>query len=281
MKKILFTILISTALILPSVSEASAEAVIQYMRDGASLSFANELLRQTDRPINYDEYLELTQLVLNAGGVKPRIQPFAFLGQEVKATNNDPLTFYIDTELEKNAIAKAGTFVYGWDAVPPGFVGGKTPPPLPDSMALPVPGAVVTQWYGCQGSIRYSTECTKTPPSWLHNGIDFDASGTGEPIVAAASGTVLAIGVDPGCGYGNWVVIQHPDIQRYTGYAHLSKVAVLKGDSVKQGQEIGVIGSTGFVFGEHLHFMLFASQPSIANNCIVGKAIDPFGYLKE
>lgn len=281
MKKILFAIVISVPLAMPAISEASVEATIQYMKDGAALSFANELLKEAEKPINYDEYLELTQLILNAGGVKPRIQPFAFMGQEVRATNNDPLTFYIDTEFEKNAIAKAGTFVYGWDAVPPGFVGGETPPPLPDSMVLPVPGAVITQWYGCQGSIRYSTVCSKTPPSWLHNGIDFDAPGTGEPILAAASGTVLAVGVNPGCGYGNWIVIQHPDIQRYTGYAHLSRMKVAPGDSVTQGQEIGTIGSTGFVFGEHLHFILFANQPSTANNCIVGQAIDPFGYLKE
>src|SRR3990167_6294623 len=124
MKKILFAILISIPLILPATSEAGSAEVIQYMRDGASLSFANALLKEVDRPINYDEYLELSQLVLNAGGVRPVIQPFAFMGQEVKATNNDPLTFYIDTELEENAIANAGQFVYGWELIPPGFVDG-------------------------------------------------------------------------------------------------------------------------------------------------------------
>ena len=281
MKKIFFLALFCISFILPATSEAGSAEVIQYMRDGASLSFANALLKEVDRPINYDEYLELSQLVLNTGGVRPIIQPFAFMGQEVKATNNDPLTFYIDTELEENAISSAGQFVYGWELIPPGFVdGGATPPPLSDSMVLPLPGGTITQWYGCQSSIVYSTKCPGSPVSWLHNGIDFDAPGTGEPVVTAASGTVLAVGVNPGCGYGNWVVIQHPEISRYSAYAHLSKVEVVKGDSVTQGQQIGIIGSTGFVFGEHLHFMLFANPPSTSGNCIVGQTIDPFGYLK-
>ena len=93
MKKILFILLFSIPLILPATSHAGSAEVIQYMRDGASLAFANALLKEVVRPINYDEYLELTQFVLNAGGVKPRIQPFAFMGQTEKATNNDTLTF--------------------------------------------------------------------------------------------------------------------------------------------------------------------------------------------
>lgn len=53
--------------------------------------------------------------------------------------------------------------------------------------------------------------------------------------------------------YGNCVKIKHPN-GYYTLYAHMEKVYVKKGQSVKKGQEIGYMGNTGRSFGGHLHF---------------------------
>jgi len=54
-------------------------------------------------------------------------------------------------------------------------------------------------------------------------------------------------------GYGNVIQVQHPD-NRMTVYAHLSKIAVKRGEHVTQGEHIGDVGMTGWATGPHLHF---------------------------
>ena len=86
-----------------------------------------------------------------------------------------------------------------------------------------------------------------------HNGVDL-ASSYGTPILAAADGQVIVVktgGWDG--GYGNYVVIQHPNGLQ-TLYGHMSAVLVSVGQHVDQGQEIGKMGSTGESTGVHLHF---------------------------
>ncbi len=85
------------------------------------------------------------------------------------------------------------------------------------------------------------------------NAVDL-ASYYGAPIYAAADGTVLISkwGAWNG-GYGNYVVIQHPNGAQ-TLYAHLSQNLVKKGEYVRKGQVIGKMGSTGRSTGVHLHF---------------------------
>lgn len=86
-----------------------------------------------------------------------------------------------------------------------------------------------------------------------HNGIDLrcDASIS---INAALDGKVVYAGTSGGApGYGNFVTIQH-DTNLFTTYAHLSKVQISNGSSVKSGQQIGMCGSTGRSYGPHLHF---------------------------
>ena len=54
-------------------------------------------------------------------------------------------------------------------------------------------------------------------------------------------------------GYGNAVVIKHGN-GHSTVYAHLSKMLVRRGQSVSQGQTLGLVGATGWATGPHLHF---------------------------
>lgn len=90
-------------------------------------------------------------------------------------------------------------------------------------------------------------------PRWgrMHQGLDI-AGPVGTPIVAAADGVVMSSGWTDG-GYGNLVKIQHPN-GSITFYGHNQSLIVKKGESVKQGQVIAKMGSTGRSTGPHLHF---------------------------
>ena len=88
----------------------------------------------------------------------------------------------------------------------------------------------------------------------FHNGIDL-AVPSGTPIKSPMPGIVET--VQSGGAGGNEIIIKH--INGYkTGYAHLSKVLVTKGDEVKQGDLIAYSGNTGKSTGPHLHFTLTA-----------------------
>jgi len=101
---------------------------------------------------------------------------------------------------------------------------------------------------------------------WGHAGIDIDGDYS-SPVYAAESGRIVTSG-GQGRGYGNHIAIDHGDGKR-TLYAHLSKMFVRVGDSVKKGQTIGMIGCTGWCTGPHLHFEVF----------INGKKVNPLSYL--
>ncbi len=75
----------------------------------------------------------------------------------------------------------------------------------------------------------------------------------GTPIYAAASGTVVVARNGYNGGYGNFVIMQHPNGTE-TRYAHMSKLGTTPGKSVSQGEVIGYVGTTGRSTGNHLHF---------------------------
>lgn len=83
-----------------------------------------------------------------------------------------------------------------------------------------------------------------------HLGTDFAAS-TGTPARTVGDGVVEFAGGQS--GYGNVVFIKHRN-NTETVYAHLSKIMVQRGQSVSQGQTIGLVGATGWATGPHLHF---------------------------
>lgn len=83
-----------------------------------------------------------------------------------------------------------------------------------------------------------------------HRAIDY-AAPTGTPIMAVGDGTVVHAAYSG--GFGNFIKIRHNGTYQ-THYAHLSRYAVTAGDSVKQGDVIGYVGSTGWSTGPHLHY---------------------------
>ena len=100
----------------------------------------------------------------------------------------------------------------------------------------------------------------------FHTGIDL-VEPFGSPVFAADDGIVALVGVSSS-GYGNYVVIAHSG-GLDTLYGHLSTALVKVGQTVSQGQTIGLEGSTGNSTGAHLHFELRIKQ----------QPIDPAPYL--
>jgi murein DD-endopeptidase MepM/ murein hydrolase activator NlpD len=84
----------------------------------------------------------------------------------------------------------------------------------------------------------------------LHTGLDFQAT-VGTPILAAAGGVVITADAHP--EYGNMVEIDHGN-GLVTRYGHTSKILVKKGDLIKRGQQVALVGTTGRSTGPHLHF---------------------------
>ncbi|MFM7086294.1 MAG: M23 family metallopeptidase [Cyanobium sp.] len=94
--------------------------------------------------------------------------------------------------------------------------------------------------------------------SWLmHAGKDL-AAPEGTPVVAALSGKVVSSGLAG--GYGLAIELEHDNPRRRTLYGHLSELYVREGQSVRQGEVIGRVGSTGLSTGPHLHFELRLPQ---------------------
>ena len=112
-----------------------------------------------------------------------------------------------------------------------------------------------------------------SPYGWrngsFHAGIDIAAS-RGTSVLAAYSGVVVYVGRDG--AYGNCIVLHHGPY--YTRYAHNSENLVSMGQTVKQGDAIGRIGSTGRSTGNHLHF-------EIRTGGIYGSSLNPLQFLKR
>ncbi len=95
--------------------------------------------------------------------------------------------------------------------------------------------------------------CELTQGRHDRTAVDISCHVSGTPIKAAASGRVILAKYGKNGGFGNVVMIQHPNGMQ-TLYAHQSKLNVSVGDQVSQGQIIGFVGSTGHSTGPHLHF---------------------------
>jgi murein DD-endopeptidase MepM/ murein hydrolase activator NlpD len=100
----------------------------------------------------------------------------------------------------------------------------------------------------------------------MHTGLDFRAQ-MGDPVRATANGKVASSGWAG--GYGRMVEIDHGN-GLSTRYGHLSEIDVKVGDTIKIGQVIGAVGSTGRSTGPHLHY----------ETRIDGEAVDPQKFLR-
>jgi len=126
-----------------------------------------------------------------------------------------------------------------------------------------------------------------------HDGIDLKA-GNRTPVYAAADGVIFFEGFGTsdragkrsdwmGTQAGICILVWHPTLNIYTGYAHLNSTVIDNGQTVAKGQLIGYSGYTGYVIpagsgGAHLHFEVLPNNPNFGNG-YAGR-IDPLPYIK-
>ena len=99
----------------------------------------------------------------------------------------------------------------------------------------------------------------------MHRGIDI-ANHIGTPVIATANGTVKSI--TQTSGFGKMIALDH-GFGLTTIYGHLSEIEVKRGQHVKRGDVIALMGSTGWSTGPHLHYEVRLN----------GRPVDPMKYI--
>jgi murein DD-endopeptidase MepM/ murein hydrolase activator NlpD len=128
------------------------------------------------------------------------------------------------------------------------FAAWQASQPFKSKFIAPVKGRISSQ-FGLQRILN-------NKPKNRHTGLDI-AAYTGTPIKATAKGEVIVIG--DFFYTGNTVIIDHGQ-GLFSLYAHLNKINVSQGQTVKQGKVIGTVGATGRVTGPHLHWSMIMNQ---------------------
>ena len=120
------------------------------------------------------------------------------------------------------------------------------------------------QWPLKQYKITQGFKPFKKPP---HLGIDLKADW-GVDVLSSQSGRVVYAG-QKFTGYGKTVIVEHNP--SWTSlYSHLSQIKAKLGQTVKQGQVIGAVGSTGKSTGPHLHFEIMYKK----------RNVNPLNYIR-
>jgi murein DD-endopeptidase MepM/ murein hydrolase activator NlpD len=105
-----------------------------------------------------------------------------------------------------------------------------------------------------------------TGQSYFHTGIDCSTYRSGDPIVATGDGKVIFAGVEG--GYGRCVIIAHA-YGYLTRYGHMDRLLVHSGQTVAQGQSIGILGNSGVSTAPHTHYEVMMGR----------RYLDPTDYL--
>lgn len=132
---------------------------------------------------------------------------------------------------------------------------------------------ITAGWYYSDGSLHSATD-------FRTSGIMPNPSGSIQPVKASENGVVDQVQNWDGVtktgmqSYGNMIRVKHADYKSktlQTRYAHLSKILVQNGQEVKEGEIIGYTGSTGNVFGAHLHYEVIYN----------GTRVNPLNWLDD
>ncbi len=270
-------------------ASASASTASTSARSGAapaaSASTSASSTTAGTQPSDTDNQIPTTQPTQAAGLAPAGQQPTqAAAGEQPATTPGQQPTQAPSTNATEPAQQEQGEqpdtdATRPWDSTTPTATTtptrATTPTPTPTQAASgevssagfirPVNGATLTQSFGCSSLGFYPYN-----PDWgcgVHDGVDYAAPAY-TPIYAVADGKVVTAGWCD-CGLGYYVEIDHGN-GVHTLYGHMAtQPTVRTGQTVKQGQQIGPMGSTGLSTGPHVHFMVQVN----------GVSQDPARYL--
>jgi hypothetical protein len=217
---------------------------------GARARFQNEL---TDFfPVEGDGYYGLLSVSMEQNPRTYDLDIFVWYDDETRQTINTQVevvmgrflraevtippdkAYLVDPEIERDELARmegifsAYTLAKSWDNT--GF-------------QLPIPGGELTSAFG---DFRTFNESVQT----RHTGWDIRAT-LGQPVMATADGTVAFTGLMQ--IRGNLVVVDH-GYGVFSTYSHFSQIHVTRGQTITQGQVLGLVGNTGRTSGPHFHW---------------------------
>ena len=153
----------------------------------------------------------------------------------------------------------------------------QAPPPPPASPdPTPDPAPVGDAVFPVRGAVTYGDGFGAARPGRTHKGVDLLAA-QGTPIVAPRGGTVTIADYQP-AGAGYYVVVRGAGENFDYVFMHMleGSMRVKKGQTVRTGQQLGEVGSTGASTGNHLHFEIWQGAWQTG-----GQAIDPLPYLRS
>ncbi|MCR4334402.1 MAG: M23 family metallopeptidase [Patescibacteria group bacterium] len=223
---------------------------VYVVREGDSLSriaqlfnvSVNTILWANDLPTGSNIQPGQTLVILPVSGIKYAVKKGDTIESIAKKYKAD-----VDDVLSYNGFAKNTQLEIGNELIiPDGEIASVTKNVVSKKSKSSLPG--YSGYY-----MRPITGGYRTQGIHGYNGVDL-ADSIGTPVFAAADGIVIISKSGGWNGsYGSYIVISHPNVTQ-TLYAHLSGNIVSVGDSVKKGQLIGLVGSTGRSTGPHVHF---------------------------
>ena len=131
-----------------------------------------------------------------------------------------------------------------------------------------------------RSGINFWTRATQPDMSYgerwgsLHSGWDIGGGGSSHPIYATTDGVVRFSGTKTG-GIGNCIYIEHTADGYWSNYMHLASMSVSVGQTVKAGQQIGMMGNSGGDYAVHLHYELSPNGSFHSG----GNTVNPQSYL--
>ena len=237
-----------------SVETIAAQKQEELSSIGANINDVNEDIEATVSEIEQSNAIlaEIVEQERAAAEAEARRQAEAAAAAEAAARRQEEAAQSYDDSSSGDDYSESATEYYEETYTEPEPVYSST------GMIWPTSASYISSYFGYRISPTYGA-------STYHEGLDI-AGSTGDPIWAAAGGTVTAAG--DGGGMGNYVTISHGNGVS-TVYMHCSALYVSAGQYVSQGETIAAMGSTGISTGPHLHFSVVVG----------GTYVDPLGYV--
>lgn len=235
--------------------QTNGEISVYVVREGDSVSQIAEMFSVTSNTIVWANDLPSatairpgdTLVILPIAGVRHTIASGDTVAELAKKYEGDIDEILAYNQLSSDAQLQSGETL----VIPGGRIAQAPPPPTP---ARPTPTRSSGASTSSAGQFTHPAPGTvRTQGLHGYNAVDYGGP-IGTPILAAAAGEVI-VSRNSGWngGYGNYIVIRHPNGVQ-TLYAHNNSNLVGVGEYVQAGQQIATMGNTGRSTGPHLHF---------------------------